>query len=102
MLPFPFVFFGKDLFQPLSLTFRELLIHEAGIVEDREFLAATITPKSTHFQKAGSGLANLTFLDGYCSHRHTAREFPSVRLRQLPPQRLPHIDSLSPPKFKVS
>jgi hypothetical protein len=36
--------FGKDLFQPLCLPFRNQLIHRYGIVADEKLLAATVTP----------------------------------------------------------
>ena len=48
MLPFPFVFLGKNLFEPLRLSFRRFLVRDCGIMKDDELLAATVTPKRAH------------------------------------------------------
>jgi len=69
MFPFAFVLVGKGLYEPMSLTLSDSLVHECGIVTDDKFLTATVISKSAHLLKAGRPLSHLTLLDGYCSHR---------------------------------
>ena len=49
MFLFPFVLFGKDLFEPVRLSRGGCLVHKGGIVKDDELLTATVTPKSCPF-----------------------------------------------------
>ena len=65
---FPFVFLGKNLFQPMRLSLRSLVIHERGILEDNELFAATVTPKRAHFRERWCALSCLTLFDRHCFH----------------------------------
>ena len=68
VLPFPLVFLGKNLFEPLRLSVRCFLIGESGVLQDDELFAATVTPKRTHFPEFRCPLSGLTSLDGHCFH----------------------------------
>ena len=69
MLPFPFVFLGKNLFQPVCLSLRRMLVHDCRVLKQHELLATAITPKRTHFSEgSGCPLLRLTFLDRHCFH----------------------------------
>ena len=68
MLPFPFVFFSQNLFEPLRLSICRLLIGEIGVLQDDELFAATVTPKRTHFPEFRCPISGLTSLDGHCFH----------------------------------
>ncbi len=50
MLPLAFVLVGENFFEPVSLVVGNCFVHEYGIVKDREFFTATVTPKSTHLR----------------------------------------------------
>ena len=39
MLPFPFVFFSQNLFEPLRLSICRFLIGETGVLQDDELFA---------------------------------------------------------------
>ena len=69
MLPFPFVFLGKNLFEPLRLSCRRLVVHESWVMKDDELFAATVTPKRAHFPETWCPLSCLTLLDRDCIHR---------------------------------
>ena len=69
MFSFAVVLLSEHLLEPMSLVLSGSLVYECGIVTDDKFLAASVTPKSTHLLKAGRPLSHLTLLDGYCSHR---------------------------------
>ena len=68
MLALPFVFLGKNLFEPLCLSLRRFLIHESEVLKDGELLAATVTPKRAHFLACWCPFFRLTFLDRHCFH----------------------------------
>ncbi len=68
VLPFPLVFLGKNLFEPLRLSLRRFLIHESGFMKNDELLAANVTPKCAHFLESWCPLSRLTLLDRHCSH----------------------------------
>ena len=68
MLPFPFVFLGKNFFEPVRLSLSHCLVCECGVVKDDEHFATTVTPKSAHFLEIWSRLSRLTFLDRHCFH----------------------------------
>ena len=69
MLPFAFVFLGKNFYEPMGLTFSDTPIQKCGIVSDDKFLAAIVTAQSAHLCKAGRTLPRLSLLYPYCSHR---------------------------------
>ena len=69
MLPFAFVFLGKNFYEPMGLTLSDSPIQKCGIVSDDKFLAAIVTAKSAHLCKAGRTLPCLTPLDRHCFHR---------------------------------
>ena len=69
MLLFPFVLFGKNLFEPVRLSRSDYLIHKGGVMKDDELLTARITPKSAHLPEIWRSLSRLTLLDGHCLHR---------------------------------
>jgi hypothetical protein len=71
VLPFPFVLFGKNLFEPVRLTRSGCLVREGGIMKDDELLTATITPKGAHLREMWCWLYRLTLLDRQSPHRLT-------------------------------
>jgi len=48
VLPLPFVFLSKNLFEPGGLPLRCFLVHELGVMKDEKLLSAIVTPKSAH------------------------------------------------------
>ena len=68
MLPFSFVFLGKNLFEPLRLSCRRSVVHERRVMKDDELLAATVTPKYAHFLESWCLLLCLTLLDRHGFH----------------------------------
>jgi hypothetical protein len=58
------VFVGQYLLQPLSLAGCCLLVCQPWIMENRKFLSAAITPKSSHIAQVGRSLSRLPLLDG--------------------------------------
>jgi hypothetical protein len=71
VLPFPFVLFGKNLFEPVRLSRGDCLVREGGIMKDDELLTATITPKGAHLREMWCSLYRLTLLDRQSPHRLT-------------------------------
>ena len=71
MLPFSFVLFGKNFFEPVRLSLSGCLVPERGIMKHDELLAATVTPKSAHRFEIWCPLFRLTLLDRHCFHRLT-------------------------------
>jgi hypothetical protein len=69
MRPFPFVLFGKNLFEPVRLSRSDCPVHKGGIMKDDELLTATITPKSAHLLETRRSLFRLTLLDCHSLHR---------------------------------
>ncbi len=68
MFPFPFVFLGKNPFEPVCLPLCSFLITECRVLKDNELLAATVTPKRAHFLESWCSLSHLTLLDRNCFH----------------------------------
>ena len=58
------VFVGQYLLQPLSLAGCCLLVCQPWIMENRKFLSAAFTPKSSHIAQVGRSLSRLPLLDG--------------------------------------
>jgi hypothetical protein len=50
------VLFGKDLFQPLRLLFRNPPVHRRGQMAYKEIFAAPVTTEGSHLQEAYSFL----------------------------------------------
>jgi hypothetical protein len=71
VLPFSFVFFGQNLFEPERLTCSGWPVHKFEVMKDDELLTATITPKGAHFPEIWCALSRLTLLDRHCLHRLT-------------------------------
>ncbi len=68
VLPLPFVFFGKNFFEPLRLSLRRVLVHECGVMKYHKLLAATVTPKRAHLFESWRPLSHLALLDRHCFH----------------------------------
>jgi len=62
------VLFRKNLFEPMRLFLSEPLIYEGRMVIDEELLAATLTPKRSHFPEAHCLFSTLTLLYCHCPH----------------------------------
>jgi hypothetical protein len=60
MLAFPFVFLGKNLFEPLRLSCRCSVVRKSRLMKDDELLAATVTPKRAHFLESWCPVFGLT------------------------------------------
>src|SRR5256885_16797704 len=69
VLPVPFVFLGKNLFEPSRLSLRRFLVRHCGVMKDDELLSATVTPKRTHLLESGCPLSRLTLFERHCFHR---------------------------------
>jgi hypothetical protein len=82
VLVFPFVFLGKNLFEPERLSRGGSLVHQHGIMKHNELLAASITPKRTHLPEMRRSLSRLPLLDRYRFHRLTF--YLSARLLHSP------------------
>lgn len=59
------VFVRQNLFEPMSLARRCLLVCQASIVENRKFFPTAITPKSSHIPHVGRSFSRLPLLDRY-------------------------------------
>jgi hypothetical protein len=68
MPTFPFVFLGKNLFEPLRLSCCRFFVHESRVMKDDELLAATVTPKRAHFLERWCPLFCLALLDRHGFH----------------------------------
>jgi len=68
VLPLPFVFLGKNLFEPSRLSLRRFPVRNCGVMKDDELLAATVTPKRTHLLEGGCSLPHLTLFERHCLH----------------------------------
>lgn len=71
MLPLPFVFLGKNLFEPERLSRGDALICEGGIMPEDKLLTASITAKRAHLPEMRRSLSHLTLLDRHRFHRLT-------------------------------
>jgi hypothetical protein len=69
VLPLPFVFLGKNLFEPSRLSLRRILVRRCGVMKDDELLAAAVTPKRTHLLESGCPHSRLTLFERHCFHR---------------------------------
>ena len=68
----------QNLFEPMSLAGRCLLICQARMMENREFLSTAVTAKGSHIPHVGGSFARLTPLDRYGFH--TGRQlYPASR-----------------------
>jgi hypothetical protein len=61
------VLFGKNLFEPFRLLFRNQHIHRRGIVAYKEILAANVTLEGSHLLET-YGFLSATLLYGHCLH----------------------------------
>ena len=71
MPAFPFVFLGKNFFEPLRLSSRCFLVHKRGIMKHDELLPASITPKGAHLREIRRSFPRLPLLDRHCFHHGT-------------------------------
>jgi len=69
MFALAFMLFGENPLEPMRLMLGGFVIRHRRLVKNYKFLAATITAKRAHFQKAGGSLPCLTLLDCDCFHR---------------------------------
>ena len=68
VLSIPFVFLGKNFFEPVCLLLCRFLVGESGVMKDRELLATTVTPERAHLLESWCPLSHLTLLDRHCFH----------------------------------
>ena len=68
VLPLPFVFLGKNLFEPSRLSLRRVLVHRCRVMKDDKLLAAAVTPQRAHLLERWCLLSRLTLLDRHCFH----------------------------------
>jgi len=91
MLPFAFVLFGKNFYEPMGLSLSDTPIQKCRIMSDDKFLAAIVTPKGAHLREIRRSLPRLTLLDCHCLHHLTFYPAERSLVSPLGPPFLPEL-----------